>query len=134
MLILIVTDDIGLTEQLVRVFKEAAIKSHITQATSAKARLRTLESIDQFDYAVIDLDVVDLNRDALLKLSITHAKRLSVALVSDDAPFDLINQFLAAGALGFIYRQTQPELLAQAIEQHLLRVSARMQSMPRAGR
>ena len=116
MKILIVDDHALVRRGLGYVVKEGFPDADVIEAESAAAALEAIAAAPNFDLALVDVRMPDLDGLELLKAVKTDHPDLPVIMLStyENAPY--VRRALADGASGYLLKDATPEDLAQAIK------------------
>jgi DNA-binding NarL/FixJ family response regulator len=116
MKILIVDDHALVRRGLSYVVKEGFPDADVVEAESAAAALAAMAASPNFDLALVDVRMPDLDGLELLKAVKTDYPDVPVIMLStyENAPY--VRRALADGAAGYLLKDATPEDLAQAIK------------------
>lgn len=114
--ILIVDDHALVRRGLSYVVKEGFPDADVVEAESAAAALAAMAASPNFDLALVDVRMPDLDGLELLKAVKTDYPDVPVIMLStyENAPY--VRRALADGAAGYLLKDATPEDLAQAIK------------------
>jgi len=116
MLKILIVDDHALVRRgLNYVVKEGFPDAEVTEAESAAAALEHIQKGKEFDLALVDVRMPDLDGLELLRAVKADKPDLPVVMLStyDNAPY--VKRALADGASGYLLKDATPEDLSQAI-------------------
>lgn len=105
---ILIADDHDLLRDTLVAFIEASAEMTSVAASDLSGALAALDGPDNFDLVLLDYNMPGMHGLEGLKLVLAHRTSPRVALISGEAPREVVHRAMAAGAAGFVPK-TLPE-------------------------
>lgn len=112
---ILIADDHDLLRDTVIAFVEASGGVSSVAASSLPEALSALDSHDRFDIVLLDYNMPGMNGLKGLERVLAHPAAERVALISGEAPREVVQGAMAAGAAGFVPKTLPARSLVNAI-------------------
>lgn len=112
---ILIADDHDLLRDTLVAFIEASAEMTSVAASDLSGALAALDGPDNFDLVLLDYNMPGMHGLEGLKMVLAHRTSPRVALISGEAPREVVHRAMAAGAAGFVPKTLPGKSLLNAI-------------------